>query len=110
MKKYFENKTNSPMYVSGVMVPAGEGAMVDVPHEDTSASAEAAPTLAEQVALMLRDSVAKIVASLGELNADALDMVEALEGSAAKPRTSLLSAVADERIKRADAALKTDAL
>ena len=58
----------------------------------------------------ITDSVAKIVASLGELNADALDMVEALEGSAAKPRTSLLSAVADERIKRADAALKTDAL
>lgn len=110
MKKFFENKTNSPLYVNGTMVPPGEGVMVEVPDEDVTVVTEQPLTLAEQVALLLKDSVAKIAASLGELSDDTLEMATALESGAAKPRASLLTALADERIKRADKALTNDPL
>lgn len=111
MKKLYTNETNSPKYVGGVMVPPNEMAMIDVPDESLPAvDAGAAPTLAEQVAALLKGSVASVVAGLGALSDDALEMAAALEGGAAKPRATLLSALADERIKRADEKLTGEAL
>jgi hypothetical protein len=99
MNKFIENKTNSPMYVGSQMIPPGEGAMVQVPDE-----------AAEPVALLLKDSVKAITASLDQLSDDTLAMMAALEGGADKPRTSLLTAISDEVIARADAALASDTL
>lgn len=113
MKKPFENKTNSPMYVSGVMVPPGEMVLVDVP-DDAPQGAPDAPhlTLAEQVFELLAGKVAAVTAALPGLSEDALAMAQALEEGAPKPRQTLLTALANERIARADAALalKSDPL
>lgn len=105
MKKLFTNTTNSPIYVGGVMVPPGEMVMVEVAGEPTAAEVEHKPTLAEQVALLLESSVAELVKSLDSLNDDTLEMMAALESGAEKPRSTLLAALSDEKIKRADAAL-----
>lgn len=109
MNKFFENKTNSPIYVAGVMIPPGEGVLVLVPDEPLTAVATAAvPTLAEQVALLLKDSVKAITASIANLNNDTLEMAAALEGAGEKPRTSLLAAIAQEQLSRANALLNGD--
>jgi hypothetical protein len=112
MKKYVENDTAHMLYVGGCAIAPGEGREVDVPDNGPAqpAADELDPTLADQVALLLKDSQANIVKSLGELNNDTLDMMAALEEGTAKPRAKLLTAIADERIKRADAALTTDPL
>ena len=110
MNKFVENTTTSPMYVMGVMVPPGEGAMVQVPDEAVEVVAAAEPTLADQVALLLKDSVKAITASLDTLSDDTLAMMAALEGGAERPRSSLLTAISDETLARADAALASDPL
>ena len=111
MKKPFENKTNSPMYVNGQMIPPGEICVVEVPDEHLPVAEVAAPlTLADQVELLLKGNVATIVAGLPELNSDALTMMAALEDQKPKPRSSLLLAIADAQIKLADDKLKGDDL
>lgn len=115
-KKYFENTSDIAIFVGGKLLQPGEGREFnadDLPPEHQLAPAlpaAEAPTLAEQVALLLQESVKTIAASLGNLNDDTLDMMTALEGALEKPRTSLLTAIADERIARADVALKSDTL
>lgn len=110
MKKPFENTTNSPMYISGTMVPPGEIVLIDVPDEGPAPAVEAQPTLAEQVALLLKKPVKDISESLGNLNDDTLDMMTALETAADKPRVTLMTALAYERLKRADGKLTSDPL
>ena len=110
MKKYIENTTNSPLYVGGLMIPPGEGYMVDVPNEPLDCVAPEIETLAEKVADLLKSKVADIVKGLPELNGDALAMMSALENQAAKPRASLLVAIADAQIALADAKLTSDDL
>lgn len=105
MKKYIENDTAHMLYVGGRAIAPGEGREVEVPDEPAAAAAPAEPTLADQVALLLKDSVSKITASLDALNGDTLDMMAELEGAAEKPRSTLLAAIGQEQIKRADAAL-----
>lgn len=106
MKKPFENKTNSPMYVGSVMIPPGEVRVVEVPDEpEGKPVADAPPTLADEVALLLKGKVADIVPGLASLNGDALAMMAALESQKATPRTSLLTAIADAQIALADAKL-----
>jgi hypothetical protein len=106
MKKYFENTSNSPMYVHGTMVPPGEGVLVDMPGNDEAAAPAAAPTLAEQVALLLMASVANILKDLAHLSDDTLVMLATLEGQAETPRKTLLAAIGTEQIKRSDAVLE----
>nr|WP_315242063.1 hypothetical protein [uncultured Albidiferax sp.] len=110
MQKIFTNDTNSPMYVSGQMIPPGEQMMLEVPDEAAPPADAPVPTLAELVALELKKPVAELVAGFSALSTDALDMLEALETQAKKPRTSLFTALADERIRRADAKLTSDPL
>lgn len=106
MKKFVENTTNSPMYVGGVMIPPGEGVMVEVPDEHVALAPPPTSTLAEQVALLLKDPVKTIAATLEGLSDDALAMMSALEGGAANPRSTLLTAIGQEQIRRGDAALQ----
>ena len=108
MKKLIVNDTNSPMYSGSQMIPPGEQVMVDVPDEPTEPAPAAEPTLAEMVAGYLKKSVADLVKDLPDASHDALTMMQAVEAQAEKPRKSLLTAIADELIKRADAALKSD--
>ncbi|WP_367846457.1 hypothetical protein [Rhodoferax sp. WC2427] len=110
MQKIFTNDTNSPMYVRGQMIPPGEQVMLEVPDEAAPLAAAPLPTLAELVALELKKPVPELVAGFAATGDDALDMMAALEGQADKPRTTLLTALADERIRRADAKLTSDPL
>lgn len=111
MKKVVTNTGNSPMYMMGQMVPPGEMVVVDVPDEAQAVvDTVPAPTLAEQVAELMGLSVPKLSAELSSLHADALDMLQALEEAAPKPRQTLLVALADERIKRANDKLVSDKL
>ena len=111
MKKFIENTTNSPQYYSGVMVPPGEGVLVDVA-DDAQPEEPGLPaaTLAELAAEELKLPLKHLVDNVGDASDDALDMMQALEEQAKKPRQALLAAFAGEKIKRANAALKSDAL
>lgn len=109
MQKVFENTTNSPMYVAGLMILPGEMRVVEVPDEpEGPVLLPAPPTLADQVADELKKPVAKLLKGLKDGTDDALRMMQALEGQAKKPRTSLVTAIADELIRRADDKLKSD--
>lgn len=108
MKKLFVNNGNSPMYVGSQMIPPGEQSMVEVPDEGPAPSVAPPPTLAELVADELKKPVTALIEGLGDASEDALVMMAAVEGQAKKPRSTLLTAIADEQIKRADAKLKTD--
>lgn len=105
MKKIVSNDTNSPMYVNGQMVPPGESVVVTVPDEAAPAPEPAAPTLGEEVALLLKKPVKDLVPELPGLSDDALNMMDLLEGGDEKPRTTLLEAIGVERVRRADALL-----
>lgn len=108
MKKIVTNDTNSPMYVGGQMVPPGESVMVDVPGELAPPAEPAAPTLAEETVLLLKKSVKELVGELGSLSSDALDMMDVLEGGSDNPRSTLLTAIGTEQMRRADAKLQSD--
>lgn len=106
MLKYIQNTGTEIMYILGQMILPGEGAHVDVPHEAEPQPEEpAAPTLADEVKLELKKSVKDLVAGLATYNDDTLTLMVALEQQAASPRTSLLSPLQAEVLRRADAAL-----
>ena len=110
MKKIVTNDSNSPMYVSGQMVPPGESVMVDVPDEALPPAAPVAPTLADEVALLLKKPVKELVGELAGLSSDALDMMDVLEGGAESPRSTLMTAIGTEQMRRADALLAAQKL
>jgi hypothetical protein len=105
MKQFIQNTSNSPMYASGTMIPPGEGMLVEVPGNEDVAAIVLVPTLADDIAELLKKSVAHLVPELPALSGDALDMMVALENSAEKPRVTLLTAIATEQMARADAAM-----
>lgn len=113
MKKYIENSTGHIIYVGGCAIAPGEGREVDMPEAlpavalaDESAAPDADAPLRE----LLAGNVAVVTAALAEFGADTLARLEVLEGVAEKPRKGVMTALADERIKRADAALTSDPL
>jgi hypothetical protein len=87
------------------MIPPGEGMLVEVPGNDSVAPVQTVPTLADDVAELLKKSVANLLLQLPNLSADAIDMMVALENGAAAPRKTLLSAIAQEQMARANAAM-----
>lgn len=107
MKKIVTNDTNSPMYVGGQMVPPGESVMVDVPEEALPPAAPLAPTLADEVALLLKKPVKELADELPSLTSDGLDMMDVLEGGSKQPRTTLLTAIKTEQVRRADELLQS---
>ena len=108
MKKIVTNTTESPMYVMGQMVPPGESVMVDVPDVAAPPPEAPAPTLADEVAVLLKKPVKELVALLASLSSDALDMMDVLEGGGENPRSTLLTAIGTEQMRRADEKLKGD--
>jgi hypothetical protein len=114
--KYVENTGRNVIFVGGKMIPPGEGRDVDeglLPAELRDPAPAPAgpvePSMAELLAELLKGNVKAVVAELPGLSADALAMVEQIEGSDGSPRKTVLEAVRDEQLKRADAALDADA-
>lgn len=111
MQKTVYNDSASPMYVLGQMIPPGETLVVSVPDEAPTEPTQphGGPTLEQMVRELLDRPVSDLVAYLDTASADALDMMAALEAQVAKPRKTLLSAIAQEQMRRASAELDGDA-
>jgi hypothetical protein len=110
--KYVENTTRNVMYVGGKMILPGEGrdiALSLLPAElqdpTPALAALVAPSLVDLLAPLLAKPVKAITAELPTLKNEALDLLAELEGQQPTPRTSLLTAVRSEQLKRAGARL-----
>lgn len=106
MKVAVENTSASPMYVAGVMIPAGETRHFDqgeLPPElhPQAATAPAEATPADLLAELLKFSVAEIVARIDAFDDAVLAELIEREEAAAKPRKSLLSALVEAQLQRA---------
>lgn len=105
MKIGVENLTASPMYVAGVMIPAGETRHFDedeVPAEMRPAPAvAAAPEVEDPLAVILAGSVRDIVAGVDALSDAEIDALIEREEQAAKPRKTLLVELAEVQLERA---------
>lgn len=109
-KKYVENTGDSPMWVSGMLIAPGEGREVEVPDEAPAPIEEAAPDLDAPLIDLLKGNVGVVKEGLGALSNETLERLAKLEGEAEHPRKTLLEAIADEAIRRADDKLKSDSL
>lgn len=114
--KYVENTGRNVMFVGGKMIPPGEGREVDErllpPELRDPAPATAAPvepSMAELLQKLLKGNAKSVVAALPDLSADALAMVEQIEGSDGSSRKTVVEAVRAEQLKRAQAALDVQA-
>lgn len=114
--KHIENNTPNTIYVGGRMIAPGEGRDIDerdLPpeHRDAPVVVEVAgPSLDDELAMLLKGPVKDVVATLGTLTHEALDRLAEIEGTYAHPRKTLLEAIGDEKIRRADEALQSDNL
>lgn len=105
MKIGVENKGASPLYVAGVMIPAGETRHFDeheVPPEMRPAPvAEAEPEQQDELAAILDGKVGEILAGLSVLTIEAVSALLAREEAAAKPRKTLVEGLQAALIERA---------
>lgn len=114
--KHITNDSTEIIYVGGKMIPPGEGRDIDesllpAEHRDAPVEEEAKkPSLDEQLTEELKKPVKDLIEGLAGLTQEALDRMEALEREAAKPRKSLLEAIAAEKVARADEAMRLEAL
>ena len=114
--KHIENLTTAPIFVGGKLIPPGSGRDIDVAllppeHRDPAApaAAPAEPGLAELVQALQAKAVKEIVAELPGLKQVALDLLAEAERAHAKPRTSLMTAIEAERLRRADERFQAEA-
>jgi len=100
-----ENKGKGPMFVGGVMIPAGETRHFDeqdVPPEYRQAPAPAvADEPQDPLTALLAGNVATVVNGFALLADGELVALGEMEQQAAKPRKSLLEAVEVELLRRA---------
>jgi len=103
-----ENKGASPMYVAGVMIPAGETRHF----EDAALPPEFRPAVAGEVvppapahplAVLLAGSVREIVAGVDALSDAEIDALIELEEQSERPRKTLLAELAEVQLERAGA-------
>lgn len=102
-------KTNR--YIGGICIPPGETRMIDarlLPPEAEHAPEPDAPA-ADPIGDLLKLSVKEIIADLGEFDDETLARIEARELEDKPPRKTLLDAIAQEKLKRANAAAETGA-
>lgn len=103
MKKPYTNETPNTIYPGGVCIPPGQTRDVDEQfHPDYAAPEpeEAAPV--DPVAQILGHSVSAIKDMLPALSDAELEALGAAEQLADKPRTTLLAAIAEEILTRAE--------
>ena len=113
--KHISNDTPNTLFVGGKMIAPGEGRDIDeldLPAElrEPAPEPEEAPVpgLDEELGNLLHESVKEITAQLGGLTHEALDRLAELERGREHPRKTLLEAVADELLRRANEALGSD--
>lgn len=109
MKIPVHNPNDAPIYVGTSMILPGETRHFDVNDPDLPAylrpAPEAAPEeAADAMAELLKLGVKDIAAEFDLLDAGELDRLEALENAAEPPRKTLLSAISEEKLRRAAAA------
>ncbi|MDH4451365.1 MAG: hypothetical protein QE265_12375 [Rhodoferax sp.] len=111
-RKYIENTTSSPTWVSGVMIPPGEGREVMVPDEGPALTDLVDDVVDLDGALreLLAGNVSVVVAGLDGLSEATLTRLQELENAAEKPRKGVLAALADKLIAIADDKLKGEDL
>lgn len=110
MKRYVHNDTSGVKFVGGRMLLPGEGREIDMPDEgdatDGGQAAHEEPPLdpkAAALATLRAQSVGDIKVQLQDISPELLEQLEAAEGAADKPRTTLLAAITEERLRRAAA-------
>lgn len=101
-----ENKSASPMYVAGVMIPAGEtrhfeDAALPPEYRAAPAGEVVPPAPADPLAVILAGSVREIVAGADALSDAEIDALIEREEQAAKPRKTLLAELAEVQLERA---------
>lgn len=115
--KHISNDTPNVMFVGGKMIPPGEGRDIDerdLPpeHREPAPEPEEAdgPSVDEQLEAILHQSVKDITGLLDSMTNEALDRLAELERAREHPRKTLLEALADEALRRANDALAGDKL
>ena len=120
-KRYYENETDQVMQIGGVMLLPGTGREIDVQYlpagtpEQTPPPADApGPVLSEEelraaaAEANLRDIQSKplnhVLPLLPDMSNETLDGLERIEKASDTPRKTLLSAIAQLRLDRAQAA------
>ena len=100
------NNTDTPLWVGGQMVPAGETRLLPAHHVPAHlwpapAAAPAEPPPVDLLAELLAGNVKDVVAALPGLDAEQLMELEGLEGLREAPRKGVLEAVAAALLQRA---------
>lgn len=110
-KRYVQNDTTAPIFIGGCMIAPGDGREVDEMHLPPAAGdgdgAAALPDQADPDASlkdMLTGSVKALVATLPDASDETLAGLARLENEAEKPRSTLLAAIAELQLTRAQAA------
>lgn len=105
-KRFVSNNTASPIFVGGLMIPPGDGRDVDEIYlepedqqQETLAETDPHAALRE----LQKKSVKDITAQLPELSDEDLITLEAIEGEDGKSRSTLLAAIAEVQLQRAQA-------
>lgn len=100
------NTSAMPIYVAGQMIPAGETRHFDAdqvpPHLRPAAPEPEEEAPVDPVAQILGHSVSAIKDMLPSLSDTELEALGAAEQLADKPRTTLLGAIAEEQLARAE--------
>lgn len=109
-KTFLFNDTNAPKIMGGKWVPAGEGREVDdtcMPAGEgpAPAAAEGAPVgdLDANLRAMLEPGVKQIVPLLADASDETLAGLARLENATEAPRKTLLAAIAEQQLNRAQA-------
>lgn len=114
--KNIENNGPHTIYVGGKMIAPGENRDIDerdLPSEHRGlavAVEEAAPGLDDLVNELRAKSVKDITDELAGLTPEALDRLAELEQGDPIPRKTLLTALGDEHLRRANDAMVSDPL
>lgn len=100
------NESAMPIYVAGLMIPPGETRHFDLdqvpPHLRPAAPEPEPEVQVDPVAELLKHSVKDLKEMLPTFNDQELEALGAAEQLAEKPRTTLLGAIAEEQLKRAE--------
>ncbi len=115
--KHIENNTPNTIYVGGRMIAPGEGRDIDerdLPPEHRDAPVvvvHEGPSLDDELAALLNEGTVKeLTGLLPSLTIESLDRLAELERAREHPRKTLLEALADEALRRANDALAGDTL
>jgi len=105
MRVPIENRGKMPIYVGGVMIPAGETRHFEddlLPPEFRSSAPVVVEAAGDPLGELLDGNVAEVTGGLDMLSDEFLARLEALE-LAGKARKGVLAAIAEEGLRRAEA-------